>query len=188
MRTGRVLYPVRALGPGERLGIWVQGCERKCEGCANPELQRKEGKDIPIEMLIGMCRAAIKDYKLTGITVTGGEPMLQADELGMLLEACSDLCTDVLLFTGFTLSGLKEMHDPETERVLKYVSVLVDGPYIQSLNRGEILRGSENQVIHYFNESVREKYEEYIKTNKRIIDTFASEDGIINVGIHGREE
>ena len=114
--------------------------------------------------------------------------MLQADELGILLEACSDLCTDVLLFTGFTLSGLKEMHDPETERVLKYVSVLVDGPYIQSLNRGEILRGSENQVIHYFNESVREKYEEYIKTNKRIIDTFASEDGIINVGIHGREE
>lgn len=187
MKLGRILYPVRALGPGERIGIWLQGCKRNCPGCANPELQSFEGKEVPKEMVLGMCRAAIKDYSLTGITVTGGEPLLQPEELDYLLGGLKDLCDDVLLFTGYRLSEIEKEDMPHIKNLLTNVSVLVDGEYIREENHGEILRGSSNQIIHYLDESKKEKYEAYIATDRRIIDSFAAEDGIVSVGIHPGE-
>lgn len=38
MYIDRLLYPITALGPGERIALWVSGCDRKCNKCANPEL------------------------------------------------------------------------------------------------------------------------------------------------------
>lgn len=38
MYIARILYPVKVLGPGERIGIWMDGCEHGCIGCSNPEL------------------------------------------------------------------------------------------------------------------------------------------------------
>ena len=54
MRIGRILYPIKALGPGTRIGIWVQGCPRECPGCANPELQPEEAKDMPLALVTGL--------------------------------------------------------------------------------------------------------------------------------------
>ncbi len=201
MRVGRVLYPIKALGPGERLGIWLQGCDRRCEGCANPELWEKEKGEMPLPMLVAMCKAAMEDYSLTGITISGGEPLLQAEELAGLLSALRAVCDDILLFTGYTLKdGGRIVHDGElnndaVERVLSLVDVVVDGVYIRDLNCGEILRGSSNQVIHYLNGNsgeeapgtLRTKYEAYIETNRKQIDEFISHDGIVAVGIHPGE-
>ena len=184
IRLGRILYPVTSLGPGERLGIWLKGCDRRCEGCANPELQAYGEDAVPTEMVIGMARSAIKNYKLSGITVSGGEPLLQAEELKKLLDAVKPLCSDVLLFTGFTMEEIRKENNPAVLSLLKYVSVLVDGPYIKEKNKGEILRGSENQVIHFLDESLREKYEQYIRENRHITNTFATEGGMIAAGIH----
>ena len=188
MRVGRVLYPIKALGPGERLGIWVQGCERRCEGCANPELQAMDGKEMPLPVLIAMCRAAIEDYHLTGITISGGEPMLQAEELAELLRSLRPLCDDILLFTGYMPAELKrDERRGAIEAVLANVDVLVDGVYIKERNRGEILRGSDNQVIHFLSDGVREKYEAYINANKNTVDEFLAPDGVVAVGIHPGE-
>ena len=41
MYLDRILYPVTALGPGKRIAIWVSGCERHCNHCANPELWKQ---------------------------------------------------------------------------------------------------------------------------------------------------
>ena len=183
-----MLYPIKALGPGERLGIWVQGCERRCEGCANPELQTPEGKEMPLPILIAMCKAAVEDYHLTGITISGGEPLLQAEELAELLRALRPVCEDILLFTGYMLAELKR--DPRQDAiaaVLANVDVLVDGVYIRERNRGEILRGSDNQVIHFLSDSVREKYEAYLSANKNTVDEFLAPDGVVAVGIHPGE-
>jgi anaerobic ribonucleoside-triphosphate reductase activating protein len=184
MRIGRVLYPIKALGPGERLGIWVSGCERRCPGCANPELWSKEGREVMLPILLSMCRAAVKDYRLSGITITGGEPLLQAEELTDLLEGLDGICKDILLFTGYTMEEIKGADNPHFPKLLSHVSVLVDGEYIQERNEGDLLRGSSNQVIHYLDETVKAKYEAYLRTDRRIIDSFAAEDGIVSVGIH----
>ena len=46
--VARILYPVKVLGPGNRVGIWLAGCDHKCLGCSNPELweQKDEEKNI----------------------------------------------------------------------------------------------------------------------------------------------
>ena len=38
MYIARILYPVKVLGPGNRVGIWFDGCNHQCPGCSNPEL------------------------------------------------------------------------------------------------------------------------------------------------------
>ena len=42
MYVARILYPVKVLGPGNRIGIWVSGCNHRCKGCSNPELWKQE--------------------------------------------------------------------------------------------------------------------------------------------------
>ena len=39
MQIGKVFERITSLGPGNRLVIWVVGCNRRCEGCVSPELR-----------------------------------------------------------------------------------------------------------------------------------------------------
>lgn len=185
MRIGRLLYPIRELGPGERLGIWVQGCKRRCPGCANPELwEIDEKKEIPFPVFRLLVSSAIMRSHLEGITITGGEPMLQAKELSQLLHSLPSFCQDVLVFTGYRYADLIAMDDPEINDFLSMISVLVDGEYIIERNIGERLRGSSNQNIIFLDESKRQVYEEYIASAERHIDSFIADNGVISVGIH----
>ena len=42
LSIARIYYPVKTLGPGNRIGIWTAGCPRRCSGCISPELQHAE--------------------------------------------------------------------------------------------------------------------------------------------------
>lgn len=186
MRLARVLYPVHTLGPGDRIVIWVQGCEKRCDGCANPELWEKDGvKSVPIEYVIGMVRSAIRHYNLTGITITGGEPFLQAEELSHLLSSIQDLCDDCLVFSGYTYEQLKNSKQSGIKDFLQHISVLIDGPYLKEYNKAEILRGSTNQNIIYLNKKVKQLYNDYLRSeHENRFEQFIAEDGVISVGIH----
>ena len=161
-----MLYPVESLGPGRRIAVWVQGCERRCEGCANPELwDMNQGANVPLDILVAMVRSAIKTY-----------------QLAQMLDRVRNLCDDVLLFTGYyyhELAAHKEMYD-----LLSRISMLVDGPYIQAENQSEILRGSANQGMRMLDASKAQKYMDYLEAGRHRIDDFDGENGIISVGIH----
>lgn len=188
MKIGRLLCPVRELGPGERLGIWVQGCDRKCPGCANPELWSfDDKKETPLDILVAMTSALIAGKGLTGITITGGEPMLQPKELAVLLSQLKPLCSDLLVFTGFTYDDLRRSADPDIQTVLSLVSVLVDGEYIREQNAGDRLRGSANQRVLFLEENMKTVYEQYMGEKERHIDNFIALNGVISVGIHPQE-
>lgn len=185
MRVARILYPVHSLGPGDRIVIWVQGCKQRCVGCANPDLWAIDGVgETPINFLVGMIRSAIKNYHLNGITITGGEPFLQAKELCFLLTAIQDICNDVLVFTGLIYEELQQSNDISIHDLIKKTSVLVDGPYIQELNQAELLRGSANQRILFLSKSVESLYREYISNSGHMSEQFFADNGIISVGIH----
>lgn len=183
MKVARILYPVEALGPGRRLCVWMQGCHRKCPGCANPELwDTNKTADLSLEFVLAMARSALRVLSLDGITITGGEPLLQAEELALLLEQLRPLCNDVLLFTGFTS---EEINNCEAyKRVINNISVYVDGPYFQELNDGEKLRGSRNQQIVIRDENLKAKYQSYMEEPSHQIDNFDTINGIASVGIH----
>lgn len=192
MQIARMLYPVKVLGPGNRIGIWVNGCRRACPGCANPELWEPDArKNISIEQIIKMVLSVMEKHPVDGITISGGEPFLQTKDLAELVAMLKDYTDDILIFTGYErrvlLERKKEAED--TRYVLDAVAVLVDGKYIEEKNDGHPLRGSSNQKLYYRDSKVRDRYENYIQEQRKeqYAQIFPASDGTIMVGIHRKE-
>ena len=145
----------QALGPGTRAAVWVQGCPLHCSGCIAPNwipfvaaMQLK-----PEEILERLDLDAI-----TGMTFSGGEPMEQAAGLAELIRLArqkKDL--DLICFTGYRYERLlKNPPNSGLAELLAEVDVLIDGPYIQSLNDSMGLRGSSNQRVIHLTSKLRE--------------------------------
>lgn len=189
MNVARILYPVEVLGPGRRVGIWVAGCEHYCEKCSNPELWSKRPEyEIEVQTLVDVIRQSIPSNQIDGFVITGGDPFYQAEELAELLPALKQLADDILVYTGFTYEELLSSDNEAVESCLGNISVLVDGPYIDALNDGSLLRGSSNQRIIFLNEDIKPKYQAYFDTyHENKIQNFSVEGGVVSVGIHKRD-
>jgi len=70
-------------GPGIRLVIFLQGCNFKCLYCANPDtIAYQGGSEYLLEDLVKMADRQRPFFgKKGGITISGGEPLIQAKEL-----------------------------------------------------------------------------------------------------------
>lgn len=67
-------------GPGIRLVVFMQGCNMRCQYCHNPDTWSiKGGKLITVAELLALYERNKAFYKNGGITLTGGEPLLQID-------------------------------------------------------------------------------------------------------------
>ncbi len=133
------------LGPGCRYVIWTQGCDKQCPGCITPESRSPE--DGYIVESDDLAADIILSEKIDGITISGGEPFLQAEALTRLLELVKSHRPEltVIVYSGYTFGQLKERED--CRQLLEYTDVLIDGPYIQELDDGKGIRGSGNQRI-----------------------------------------
>ena len=104
MNVARILFPVQVLGPGNRIGIWLCGCNRACKGCSNPELWTKRDEfEIDVANVASLIRKVAESNKVDGFTISGGEPFQQADELLLLLSYLTPISTDILIYTGYRL-------------------------------------------------------------------------------------
>lgn len=180
MQIGKILYPITTLGPGMRLGIWTQGCDRRCKGCSNPELQDKDpSKDAPVEEIVD----GIRSLEFDGVTISGGEPFLQASELRRMVDLFISMgIDDILIFTGFYEKELREMDDPDVDSILSSIAVLVDGPFIEDRYVEDPLRGSDNQNVFVLNRRYAELYDNYRKGQKKI-DVFRFDNEVHFIGI-----
>jgi len=189
MQIDRVLYPITTLGPGERLVIWTIGCSKHCHKCANPELWHENpDKNIDVFELVGIIKQATDNRTIDGVTITGGDPFEQIEELNKLLSFFREITDDVLVYTGYTTEEAKTvLSESEWETMKQHTSVLIDGAYIDDLNDNEcVLRGSSNQNIIYFDEAKKELYSAYLKKGRSVQNMFYNEK-MISVGIHNRE-
>lgn len=185
MNVARILYPVKVLGPGDRIGIWLCGCNRACPGCSNPELWSPRPEfELSIENLYHLIDQVLSNHPVDGITITGGEPFQQADDLWKLISRLSNQVPDILVYSGYRLQELYDLNDPAVNSVLNNIATLVDGAYIQQLNDNSSLRGSSNQQIHILKDEYRDMYSHYLKTTENKIQNFTTGDGVVSVGIH----
>lgn len=185
MNVARVLYPVKVLGPGMRLGIWLAGCPRRCEDCSNPELwEPRDYQEISVEGLLLQLNGLLENQQVDGITITGGDPFYQAIELAMLLQGLNDMTQDILVYTGYMMEELQASSEQAVHECLKQIGVLIDGPYMKKLNYDCLLRGSENQRIYIFRDALKPLYEEYLDSAHNEIQNFTTSDGTVSVGIH----
>lgn len=179
VNLARIYYPVKTLGPGCRVGIWLAGCDRDCPECISPELKGiGSGTPVSVTEIMGhirkMCSAA------EGFTISGGEPFYKPEELRALVDAVSEINDDIIIFTGYTLEELEALKDENVNRVLEKISVLIDGPFIAELNDGRGLRGSSNQSIQVFKNG--EKYRG-LEVCERGMQVVVSGDRVMTIGI-----
>jgi anaerobic ribonucleoside-triphosphate reductase activating protein len=181
MNVARILFPVKVLGPGDRIGIWFAGCEHHCPGCSNPELwEQKTCYQTDLSTVMKLIRLISDQNKVDGITITGGDPFYQPESLRELLVELRKIIKDILVYTGYSYDQLKIQY----KDIMCNISVLIDGKYVENQNRGAILRGSDNQNMIFLDEDIRPLYEKYIETQTSSIQNFSTNDGIISVGIH----
>ena len=179
MYIARILYPVEVLGPGKRIGIWFAGCHHHCKGCSNPELwDQPEKYHTSVDTVMALVNSIAEQHQVDGFTLTGGDPMEQADELPLLLEKLSTISSDILMYTGYLYNEISD------KDVLKFISVLIDGPYQEDRNHGQKLIGSDNQTIYYLKPAMEGRYKNYLADGESQIQNFTSVDGIVSVGIH----
>jgi anaerobic ribonucleoside-triphosphate reductase activating protein len=160
----RAHFPVTALGPGVRLGLWVQGCTLACPGCiAKDTWDPATGVPVEVEELLADVRRAIGEGA-HGITVSGGEPMQQARALTALLRGVRELSTltavpfDILLYTGYELSEL----DNAQRETAALADVLITGRYAVTAPTRLIWRGSANQRMHLQTPLAEARYLSYV--------------------------
>jgi len=182
MQIERIFYPVKTLGYGLRIGIWTIGCPHGCFNCSNPELWNENpNKDISMKKLFELFSTI--NGPIDGLTVTGGEPFSQPNELYELIKEFKLKYTDdILIYTGYTIEQLQSMKHEKIDEILNNIAVLIDGLYIEELNDNQPLRGSSNQRVHILNSSYREKYESLL-SGKRTVQTVFNNDEIISIGI-----
>lgn len=187
MYIARILYPVKVLGPGNRVGIWFDGCSHACKGCSNPELWEFQAQySTSIDTVIKLINTIRESQVIDGFTITGGDPFEQPEDLRKLLEYARNVSSDVLVYTGYDYLYLQNKYS----NILKLITVLIDGVYIEEKNGNSFLKGSSNQNIIILDESYKNKYEQYLEDGINEIQNFTAKDGVISVGIHrvGYEE
>jgi anaerobic ribonucleoside-triphosphate reductase activating protein len=138
-------------GPGNRFVLWTQGCTKGCSECFNPETwSNAKYKEYSPRQIFEV----IKNFEVDGITISGGDPLEQEDELLELLFLLREikLPKGIILFTGFTREEIRE--NPIREECLEYVDVLIDGRYEKNLKVDFSLRGSSNQEFYFFSNKI----------------------------------
>lgn len=163
-KLNRIQYPIYNLGKGKRIGIWVQGCSIGCHGCISQTLHTKKGgKLIDVENLVREITKVANQFD--GITITGGEPFQQYQEL---ITFCAYLkqktALEIFVFSGYYLDELNTFFPDKL--FLKYIDFLMDGRYIREKHEDENVRGSVNQTLYQFTNNGIIRVKNHISTDK----------------------
>ncbi len=168
-------------GPGKRIAIWVQGCERRCPGCCNLDMQEIR-KNIIVDTndLIELIQKSMASDEIEGLSFIGGEPMLQAEGLSEIAKWAHSVGLTVLVFTGYLYEELVEMNNGSVDNLISNTDLLVDGPFIQELYDTERdWIGSKNQKIHFFTKAYGSGIE-YEKQEHQMEVLISEKDILIN--------
>lgn len=135
-------------GPGMRFTVFTQGCPHGCEGCHNPETHDPAGgSEMTVESVID---EMLSNPLTDGLTLSGGEPFVQAGDCAKIAKAAHDANLNVWAYTGYTFERLMEIseQDESVKALMSETDVLIDGPFVLS-QRSLALRwkGSRNQRV-----------------------------------------
>lgn len=135
-------------GPGIRFVLFAQGCLHACQACHNPQTHSmKGGFYMSFDEIISIYE---EEKSCRGITLSGGEPFLQADAMAKVAERIHKLGGDVVTYTGYRLEKLESLaiRDKAIKDLLVQTDLLIDGPFVvakKSIKRPFV--GSSNQRL-----------------------------------------
>lgn len=126
MKSNGIIHSLESFGtvdgPGIRFVVFMQGCPLRCLYCHNPDTWDSNGRGnyqmTPAELLSEVVRYKSFIAK-GGVTVTGGEPLLQAE----FLTAFFRLCREEGIHTALDTSGC--ICSPKAWALLQYVDLVL---------------------------------------------------------------
>ena len=146
-------------GPGVRYVVFFQGCPMRCKYCHNPDTwEVKAGTEITVEEIMKNYNKNRAFYEKGGITVTGGEPLLQIDFLLELFQTAKKenihTCIDT---SGITYRSGNEKYNQKLDELMKYTDlVMLDIKHIVPEKHKELTQ-QENEGILAFAKYLEEK-------------------------------
>ena len=142
-------------GPGVRYVVFTQGCPHHCKGCHNPQTHSFDGGSyIDIDTILEDVK---KNPLLRGVTISGGEPFMQAKKIAKLLSKIDRKKLSTIVYTGFLYEDLLNNANENNGYMdlLKQADLLIDGKFEEDLMDENLLfRGSSNQRVIKCKESV----------------------------------
>ena len=155
-----------ANGPGVRVSIFMQGCAFHCENCFNKETwdfdKGEEFTDEVIDNVIELCKPSF----IKGLSILGGEPWhpKNVDGTTKLVKRFKEVFPDKTIWSwsGYTFEDYLSKQEG-----IKYVDVVVDGRFVDSLKNPTLkFKGSSNQRVIDVAKSLEKKevilYEEVL--------------------------
>ena len=146
-------------GPGIRLVVFMQGCPLRCLYCHNPDTWKiGVGKEVEAREILDEYRKNRAFYKNGGITVTGGEPLLQIDFLIELFALCKEYDIHTCIDTsGIAYSETNVEYKAKLDELMKHTDlVMLDIKHIDN-KAHESLTGQGNESILAFAKYLEEK-------------------------------
>lgn len=145
MKVSAIIHDSIVDGPGLRSTVFFAGCPHHCVGCHNPNSWDEshgisQSIDEIYEELIG--------NTLTNVTFSGGEPLLQIENLIVLAKRLKQEGKNIWCYTGYTWENLIVLYGEKFSEFCSVIDVLVDGPFIlEKRNISLLFKGSSNQRL-----------------------------------------
>ena len=139
-------------GPGLRFVVFTQGCPMRCKYCHNPDTwEVGKGTQMSPEEIVEQLERNRPFYKNGGITVTGGEPLLQIDFMLSLFTLCKQkgihTCIDT---SGITYREGESAYNEKLDQLMGLTDlVMLDIKHIDS-DAHKALTGHPNEGILAF--------------------------------------
>ena len=146
-------------GPGLRYVIFLQGCPMRCQYCHNPDTwEPGVGKQMTVDEVLKSFYNNLAFYRNGGVTVTGGEPMMQMD---FLIELFTKLHADgvhtCLDTSGIMFQPNNKVFKEKAERLFAVTDlVMLDIKHIDD-EKHKILTSHSNERILAFAKYLDEK-------------------------------
>jgi len=169
----------RALGPGLRYVLWTQGCPFHCKDCISPESHSTE-PNIVVNIQ-SLAEDIVSNRQIDGISISGGEPFLQAGKLAAMLAIVKEQRPNlnVLVFTGYVYD---ELNWPEAKSLLACIDLLIDGRFQSDKNEGVGLRGSGNQSFIFLSDALL-PYRDELEKGPRKLELYVGNNYVKTIGI-----
>lgn len=140
-------------GPGIRFVVFMQGCPLRCKYCHNPDSWlMTDGEERSISNLTQEI-IRYKSYygEKGGVTVSGGEPLLQIDFVTELLKSVKSYGINTAVDTsGYTFNSLDETVLKKHEELDKYVDLyLLDIKHIDGVKHKELTGVDNKNTLEY---------------------------------------
>ena len=146
-------------GPGIRTVIFMQGCPMRCKYCHNPDTwQISDNKKMSVDEILNKYDSIKEFLKNGGITVSGGEPLLQIDFLIELFKKAKEKN----IHTALDTSGILFDNSNKYDELIKYTDlVLLDIKHIND-DEHKKLTGHSNKSLEVlpYHDMAKKKYKE----------------------------